>query len=153
MASLGGVQGLFYVVHLGDEVLVFWFCRGEVSVLIVVARQGGSSGAHALPLAAHVPSLGFFRLGEAFVDIYYIHQGLGEKISFLDGLEPSGFGGKPRRGVQVGDGGLHYGEFLDVVYCLTRRGAVPHGVYVTAHISDRRDTLYRIEGVAAIGAV
>ena len=33
----------------------------------VVAWRGRSSGTHALPLAAHVPSLGFFRLGEASV--------------------------------------------------------------------------------------
>ena len=62
LACLVGVQGVFYVVNLGDEVLLFWFCRGEVPVFGVVARRGGSSGAHVLPLDAHVPSLGFFRL-------------------------------------------------------------------------------------------
>ena len=75
------------------------------------------------------------------------------EISVPDGLEPSVFGGKPSRGVQVADGGLHVGEFVDVVDCLARLGAVPHGVYVTAQSADRRDAVERIEGVAAIGAV
>ena len=153
LASLVGVKGLFYVVDLGNEVLVFWFCGGEVPVLGVAARRGGSSGAHALPLAAHVPSLGFFRLREAFVDIFHVYQGPGEKISFPIGLEPIGFGGKPIHSVQVADGGLYAGEFVDVVDCLTQRGAVPHGVYVTAHSADRRDVLERIQGVASIRAV
>ena len=109
LASLVGVQGLFYVVDLGNEVLLFWFCGGEVTAFGVVERRGGSSGAHALPLAAHVPSLGFFRLREAFVDIFHVHQGPGEKFSFPGGLEPSGFGGKPSRGVQVADGRIHAG--------------------------------------------
>ena len=155
LASLVGVQGLFYVVDLVNEILVFWFCGDEVPFLGVVARRGGSSGAHALPLAAHVPSLDLFRLREAFVDIFHVHQGPGEKFSFPDGLEPSGFGGKPSRSVQVADGGIHAGEFVDLVDCLTRRGAVPvpHGINVTAHSADRRDAVERIEGVADIGAV
>ena len=73
MASLVEVQGLFYVVDIGNEVLLFWFCRGEVPVLSVVAQRDGSSGAHALLLAAHVPSWGFFRLGESFVEIFHVH--------------------------------------------------------------------------------
>ena len=122
-------------------------------VLGIVARRGGLSGAYALPLSVHVTSLGFFILGEVFVEIFHVHQGPGEKISFPDNLEASGFGGKPRRDVQVADGGIHAGEFLDVVDCLTRRGAVPHEVNVTAHSAERRDAVERIEGVADIGAV
>ena len=141
MASLVGVQGLFYVVDLGDEVLLFWFCGVEVPVFGVVSRRGGPIGAHALPMAAHVPSLGLLGLGEASVDIFHIHQRPGEKISVTDGLEPSGFVGEPSRGVQVADGGLHSGEFVDVVNCLTRRGAISHGFYVTAHDADRRDAV------------
>ena len=93
LASLVRVQGLFYVIDLGDEVLLFWFCGGEVTVFGVVARWGRSSGALALMLAAHVPSLGFFGLREESVEIFHVHQGPGEKISVPDGLEPSGFGG------------------------------------------------------------
>ena len=55
--------------------------------------------------------------------------------------------------MQVVDVRIHTGEFLDVVDCLTRRGAVPHDVYVTAHSADRRDAVECIDGVAAIGAV
>ena len=55
--------------------------------------------------------------------------------------------------MQVADGGLHVGEFVDVVDCLPWRGVVPHGIYVTAQSADRRDAVERIEGVAAIGAV
>ena len=33
LASLVGVKGLFYVVDLGNEVLLFWFCGGELPVL------------------------------------------------------------------------------------------------------------------------
>ena len=95
LASLVGVQGLYHVVDFGDEVPLFSFCWDEVPVIGVFARRGGSGGAHVLPLATHVPSLGFFGLGEASVDIFYVHQGPGEKISVPDGLEPSGFGGKP----------------------------------------------------------
>ena len=62
LASLVGVQGFFNVVDLSNEVLVFGFCGGDVPVLGVVARRGGLSGAHALPVAAHAPSLDFFRL-------------------------------------------------------------------------------------------
>ena len=141
LASLVGVQGLFYVVDLGDEVLLFWFYGGEVPVVALVAPRGGSSAAHALPLAAHVPSLGLFGLGEASVDIFYVHQGSGEKISVPDGLEPSGFGGEPSRGKQVAYGGLHAGEFIDVGDCLTRQGAVSHGIYLTAHGADRSDAV------------
>ena len=141
LASLVGVQGLFYVVDLGDEVLLFWFYGGEVPVVALVAPRGGSSAAHALPLAAHVPSLGLFGLGEASIDIFYVHQGSGQKISVPDGLESSSFGGEPSRGLQVADGGLHAEEFVDVVYCLTRQGVVSHGVYVMAHGADRRDTV------------
>ena len=37
LASLVGVQGLFYVVDLVNDVLVFWFCGGLVPVFGGVA--------------------------------------------------------------------------------------------------------------------
>ena len=47
---------------------------------------GGLRRTDALPLASHVPTLRFFRLGEMFVYIFDGDERPGEKISFADGL-------------------------------------------------------------------
>ena len=73
------------------------------------------------------------------------------KFPFLMALRQVDLVGNPAAGVKVADGRLQAGEFVDVVDCLTRRGAVLHGVNVMAHSADRRDSVERIEGVVAIG--
>ena len=96
------VQGVPDVVDLDDDILFLRFGGGKLPVFGGGAGRGESSGVHVLPLAAHVPLMGLFRLREILVGILYVHEGRGQVISPVDGFKPSCLGGKTRRGVEIG---------------------------------------------------
>ena len=95
LASLVRVQGLFYVVDLGNEVLLFWFCGGEVTAFGVVERRGGSSGAHALPLAAHVPFCVSLDSGKHLWKLFTFTRGHERKFTLLMALSQLALVGNP----------------------------------------------------------
>ena len=63
----------------------------------------------------HVSLLGFFRLGEIFVDVLDVDKGPGEVAAFADGLDPGCLGGETCGAVKVSDGWLYGGEFIDII--------------------------------------
>ncbi len=72
-------------------------------------------GANALVLVPHVALLGLPRFGEVFVDILDIYEQPRQAMPVLNALEPGGLGGEAYRSVEVLDGLLNVGEFVNVV--------------------------------------
>ena len=52
------------------------------------------------------------------VAIFYIDKGPSEEVPFVGGFEPGALGWEVCSPIQIADGGLNAGEFVDIVDCL-----------------------------------
>ena len=107
------VEDVLDIVDLYDEVWLFGFGWGQLTVVFVILGLCGRlGGAHALFLAAHVSLPGLFRLREILVEVFHVDEGPCKVVAPLDGFEPGGFGGETGGGMKVSGRWFHNGELV-----------------------------------------